>query len=491
MRIIFIIFLFLSSTVRCVSQDLQVYSPSKKEKLSTEAYEVFRTNKFLDFKDKDSLIEKIDGAIYKKTNLNTFFQHKKDWGKIQKEDTASYAKKGNAKYAYKDNSMIETYLEFGSYNVRKEIKTVYNPKSFILLYEKKYFVGENYNRTESIVNEYDNQNRVIKITKRTEYSKKENNEESITTIKYENETAAITNKNGTIICKLISNRNLSKSSAKKESLLALPFDYMKYMEECYLEENIECDIKYPRVEGNELKSISNLVYKKINKNIPNAIYRIDNGGLPFQTYILNIRDEKEDYFLDHLVINVKNQELISKQLIGIEADGEIQEDASYIAKSFVINKDLTISIFEIRFSKIYKKLNENYRITTDGKILSLRSKSIDKEEVHPNSKMNDWSGKYNFKRKNKDDLVTSFSIDIKSLENITIIYVGDSEKAEVYKNLKAEDVGEDKIKIVFNKKYDELGIIYIQKNDNQYIISGEPIANINPGNDEYVLKKMN
>jgi len=485
MRVILIIFMFLSSTVRCISQDLQIYSPSKKDKLSTEAYEVFRTNKFLDFKDKDSLIENIDGFVYKRTNLNTFFQHKKDWEKIQKEDTTSFAKRENAKYAYNANSMIETYLEFGSYNVRKEIKTVYNPKSFVLLYEKKYFVGKNYNRTESIVNEYDNQNRVIKITKRTEYSKKENNEESVITARYENNAVTISSKNGTIVCEFVGSKTFSKSPVKLKSALALPFDYYKYIEECYLEESKKCFEKYPRVEGKELKSISNLIYKKINKNTPNVVYRIDNGGLPFETYILNIRDEKEEYFLDHLIINVKDQELISKRLIAIEADGEIPENVNYTAKSFVINKDLTISIFEMRFSKIYKKLNEGYKITPDGKIISSKSKSENRAEA------NSWSGKYTFKRTNKDELVTSFLIDIKNLDDIAIVYIGDGEKAESYKNLKAENIAEDKIKIVFNNKYDELGIIYIQKNENKYIISGEPISNINPGNDEYPLKKMN
>ncbi|KAF2082357.1 hypothetical protein [Flavobacterium sharifuzzamanii] len=207
--------------------------------------------------------------------------------------------------------------------------------------------------------------------------------------------------------------------------------------------------------------------------------------LPFETYILNIRDEKEEYFLDHLIINVKDQELISKQLIAIEADEEIPENVNYTAKSFVVNKDLTISIFEMRFSKIYKKLNEGYKITSDGKIISSKSKSENRAEA------NSWSGKYTFKRTNKDELVTSFLIDIKNLDDIAIVYIGDGEKAESYKNLKAENIVEDKIKIVFNKKYDELGIIYIQKNDDKYIISGEPISNINPGNDEYPLKKVN
>ncbi|MNQ19168.1 hypothetical protein D3C85_322260 [compost metagenome] len=228
-----LILMFLSFAVRCQGQETskpmgvsEVYSFSKKEKLSTAAYEVFRTNKFLNFKDKDVLIEKIDGAVYKKTDLNNFFDFKKDWEKIQKEDTASYVKKEGAKYAYKDNAMIETVVEFGSYNVRKEIETVYNLKCFVLRYEKKYFVGENYNRTESIANEYDNRNRVIKIIKRTEYSDKKGNSEVVIAIKYEDENPIITTENGTIVCELVREENsvgtISKLSANDTA------DYFRY-----------------------------------------------------------------------------------------------------------------------------------------------------------------------------------------------------------------------------------------------------------------------
>ncbi|WP_417941518.1 hypothetical protein [Flavobacterium sp. RS13.1] len=228
-----LLFILLSSVVRCNAQEnpkplvvSEAYSPSKKEKLSTTAYEVFRTNKFLNFKDKDTLIEKIDGVVYKKSDLNNFFSYKKKWEKIQKEDTTSYTKKERAKYMYKDNTMIETNFEFESYEVRKEIKTVYDPKCFVLLYEKKYFVGENYNRTESIINEYDNQNRVIKIIKRTEYSNKENNEEAIIKVKYQEGIATITSENGTIVCELIKDKNsvgfISKLSANDTA------DYFRY-----------------------------------------------------------------------------------------------------------------------------------------------------------------------------------------------------------------------------------------------------------------------
>ena len=58
-------------------------------------------------------------------------------------------------------------------------------------------------------------------------------------------------------------------------------------------------------------------------------------------------------------------------MIGVQADGDIPEDANYINKSFILSKDLMINIFEIKFSKIYKKLNESFKINSDGKITNL------------------------------------------------------------------------------------------------------------------------
>lgn len=103
---------------------------------------------------------------------------------------------------------------------------------------------------------------------------------------------------------IITFKKSSKNSSEKKLLLALPFDYQKYMNECYLEDNVKCNERYPRVEGNELKSVTNFINKKINKNKPNVIYHINNGGLPFETYIFQIRDEKTDYFSDNMIINV-------------------------------------------------------------------------------------------------------------------------------------------------------------------------------------------
>jgi hypothetical protein len=200
------IFLFLLSAFFCRAQENstlvvnEIYSLSKKEKLSTDAYDVFKTNKFLNFKNKQTLIEKIEGSVYKSIDLKKYFSVQKDWEEIEKEDINAFEKDKKSEYSFQNNVMTETKTEYGSYEVRREIKTVYNAKCFVLLYEKKYYVGSNYNRTESVVNDYDNQNRVVKITRRTEYPKKENNTESVITVKYENDIVNISSENGNILC---------------------------------------------------------------------------------------------------------------------------------------------------------------------------------------------------------------------------------------------------------------------------------------------------
>ncbi|EJL74232.1 hypothetical protein [Chryseobacterium populi] len=102
-----------------------------------------------------------------------------------------------------------------------------------------------------------------------------------------------------------------------------------------------------------------------------------------------------------------------------------------------------------------------------------------------------WIGDYSFSARNKDGLKTGFDINIFTLNNITVKYISDGGKPEIYKNLKSDFIQKDKIKINFNPKYEEMGIIYIEKLDNEYYISGSPIYYINPGSDDMPLKKLN
>ncbi|MCV9926931.1 hypothetical protein OIU83_04680 [Flavobacterium sp. LS1R49] len=127
-----------------------------------------------------------------------------------------------------------------------------------------------------------------------------------------------------------------------------------------------------------------------------------------------------------------------------------------------------------------------------GKINLVKSSNVfnNSQTVDIDKNNNPWIGKYFFGKTNRDDLKTSFEITINSLNDIMVVYVSDGEKPEIYKNIVGENVADDKIKIVFNKKYDDMGIVYIQNSGKEYIISGEPISTINPGSDEFPLKKM-
>lgn len=103
---------------------------------------------------------------------------------------------------------------------------------------------------------------------------------------------------------------------------------------------------------------------------------------------------------------------------------------------------------------------------------------------------NDWIGHYSFSSENKDGLITSFDINIIKLDDITVIYVSDGEKPKTFKKLKSRLIQKNKIEINFNPQYKEMGIIYIEKKDEEYFISGSPIYFINPGNNEMPLKKI-
>lgn len=133
----------------------------------------------------------------------------------------------------------------------------------------------------------------------------------------------------------------------------------------------------------------------------------------------------------------------------------------------------------------------HYKIDSEsGKITLIQNKDFANSSDKVIDKNGSWEGKYFFEKSNRDELKTSFEISITHLNDIKVVYIGDGEKPETYKNLSGELIADDKIKVIFNKKYADMGIIYIQNSGSDYIISGEPIANINPGNEEFPLKKV-
>ena len=98
-------------------------------------------------------------------------------------------------------------------------------------------------------------------------------------------------------------------------------------------------------------------------------------------------------------------------------------------------------------------------------------------------------GKYLFSTLNKDNIKYQYIINIKSLNNIDLIIKEGKDKYE-YKKMEAAISDDNKIKIVFDNKLKEMGIIYIEYINNLYYISGTPIYFINIGTESQELNKI-
>ncbi|EJL62011.1 hypothetical protein [Flavobacterium sp. CF136] len=132
---------------------------------------------------------------------------------------------------------------------------------------------------------------------------------------------------------------------------------------------------------------------------------------------------------------------------------------------------------DVAFKKISKESN-----TKNIQSKDLKTKNQDSTDI--------WKGKYYFEAKNKDDLKTSFEISIKQLGDISLKYISDGNKPETYNHIVGELINPEKLKINFNMNYDEMGIIFLEKDEDEFSISGEPIYFINPGNDNVSIKKI-
>ncbi len=184
---------------------------SRKEKLSIAAGVVFRSNKFLDFKGQDTLLEIIEGQLYKTTALRKNFGASKDWRKIEAEDTSTY-RKPVARYAttkynytYTHTAMTESYEDYNAqYRMSTRFKTVYDLKGFVTYQEKRTSIENKLIETQSTTTTFDRQNRAIRIVEKTVRNAKEPSAETVILAVYAGNTVTVSGENGTVVCKLIS-----------------------------------------------------------------------------------------------------------------------------------------------------------------------------------------------------------------------------------------------------------------------------------------------
>ncbi|SKA37254.1 hypothetical protein SAMN04488128_104246 [Chitinophaga eiseniae] len=205
MKHIFIL-LLVSLPVSLCARQKSVVTLSKEQLLGVDAFQVFRTNKFLDYKDVDVIKKYIDTVLYETMNVKKSYGGK-DWHKVAQETAADYRKDNpDLTYTFSDGNMTESYsYDDSMIQLHGDVKTVYNPKGFMLLQEKKRtFLSSGRIETQSTINEFDHQNRVVKIIRRFEDSQHKNaTREEIVRAEYGKNEVIVSSANGVLRCELV------------------------------------------------------------------------------------------------------------------------------------------------------------------------------------------------------------------------------------------------------------------------------------------------
>lgn len=154
------------------------------------------------------------------------------------------------------------------------------------------------------------------------------------------------------------NKNAIKKELKTDETnqISLPFD-LEDLKKCE-----DCGKNYPHYKSNELQNIAKIAIEVTQYN-PDKIYSIKNGNQEFQTYVIQYSGDA----ISQTLINVKNNQLIASQSIGYELGGE---EESY--QTFLINKDLSINIYDVNYNSKSKKILTIFQIKKDGSVVKVK-----------------------------------------------------------------------------------------------------------------------
>lgn len=300
-------------------------------------------------------------------------------------------------------------------------------------------------------------------------------QESISNKVNSNETTIDKNWNGDTLISDINFINSINSSCKLNTA------FFDRSEKQIKKDNEKCALSKIKFNYEKLDSLKNkVIVGKLNSEIELFINKSqsknsENADLSYQT---TLYVEKNKIILDSIVIY---------------QSFNYSEALTVKTKYYYLNKD---NIYLLDFAEDESGSSadkwEHYKINSKGKISLIKQNLFSQEDNSNNVEevKNDfWKGKYYFEASNKDDVKTIFDITINSLNNISINVTEEGIKKE-YSNIKAEKINSEKIKITYDNSSDDMGIIYIEKSDDNYFISGNPIYFINPGNNEMPLKKI-
>jgi len=151
-----------------------------------------------------------------------------------------------------------------------------------------------------------------------------------------------------------------KKKAQNSPVCELPFDLEEKDKLANLDKRKYLEV-YPQLNGEKLSQVKKIISENTEDN-PDEIYQINNKDLGFDSFVYCTYGDSDSQSL----INIKNNKILANEFLGYA----MPENKTY--RSFVINKDLTINIYDVDYNSKSKKILERYQIMSDGSIIKLK-----------------------------------------------------------------------------------------------------------------------
>ena len=145
--------------------------------------------------------------------------------------------------------------------------------------------------------------------------------------------------------------------ADENGLVNLPFDFEERNKLANTDESKLLQV-YPVLKDDKLEAVKKIISTDSEDN-PDLIFKVNNATTAFDTYVYCTFGDSDS----QTIINVKDNKIIAKESIGYA----MPENETY--QSFVINKDLSITIYDIDYNTRSKKILEKYQIKQNGLIV--------------------------------------------------------------------------------------------------------------------------
>lgn len=128
----------------------------------------------------------------------------------------------------------------------------------------------------------------------------------------------------------------------------LPFDFKKY-------NDANDRGAYIIYSSDEFPELTKIINDQINE-FPIVFFIIDNGGMSFETYVI----ETDGDSTTQILVNISNNKVVGSEIVGYQSDS---------SNTFIINKDLAVSMYKINESNNSMELTGTLQIKKDGSIV--------------------------------------------------------------------------------------------------------------------------